>query len=254
MGTQDLVDVLKRELKGAGITYAELGARARPRRIEREADVSPRGDMPLARVDEICRVLGTDFGDLARAVADSQTLRHELTIEQEEAVVADRKVLLLANLRAEPVELRADRVDLSIHRGRSGAGTRAPGQAGLHRVEAHEPLPAARGADLPVAAARPGDALLPRRRRWRLLLGRFRRRGRDADGRPRLDRPRNGRARSSSACSAWAAISRASTRPSSACPRTRRSYTLVIAMRSWFFSAFRDLLRAQQEKSPPKRA
>jgi hypothetical protein len=47
-------------------------------------------------VDEICRVLKLDFADLARKVAEAQPLRTQLTLEQERAVVADRKLLLLA--------------------------------------------------------------------------------------------------------------------------------------------------------------
>ena len=52
--------------------------------------------MPLSRVDEMLRVLKMDFAELARKVADAQPLRHELSEEQEAAVVADRKLLLLA--------------------------------------------------------------------------------------------------------------------------------------------------------------
>ena len=55
-----------------------------------------KGDMPLQRVDEICRALKTDFADLARKVADAQPLRRELTQEQERLVVADRKLMLVA--------------------------------------------------------------------------------------------------------------------------------------------------------------
>jgi hypothetical protein len=53
-------------------------------------------DMPLSRVDEMLRALNLDFADLARRVADSQPLRRELSVEQEEAVVSDRKLLLMA--------------------------------------------------------------------------------------------------------------------------------------------------------------
>jgi DNA-binding Xre family transcriptional regulator len=93
--SQDLIALLKAELKAAEITYAELGrhlglAESSVKRM------FAKGDMPLARVDEICRVLKTDFADLARKVADAQPQRHELTLEQETAVVADRKLLLLA--------------------------------------------------------------------------------------------------------------------------------------------------------------
>jgi hypothetical protein len=52
--------------------------------------------MPLSRIDEVLRVLKMDFADLARKVADAQPLRRELTHEQEAAVVADRKLLLVA--------------------------------------------------------------------------------------------------------------------------------------------------------------
>jgi hypothetical protein len=55
-----------------------------------------RGEMPLSRVDEICRVLKTDFAELARQIVATQPQRRELSPEQEKAVVADRKLLLMA--------------------------------------------------------------------------------------------------------------------------------------------------------------
>ena len=50
----------------------------------------------LARVDAICRVLKTDFAELARQVAEAQAQRPMLSTEQEAAVVADPRLLLLA--------------------------------------------------------------------------------------------------------------------------------------------------------------
>ncbi|MDO9001924.1 MAG: helix-turn-helix transcriptional regulator [Aquabacterium sp.] len=93
--TQDLVNTLKQELKSAGITYAQLGERLgmAESSIKR---VFAKGDMPLSRIDDICRVLKLDFADLARRVADAQPLKRELTLAQEKAVVADRKLLLMA--------------------------------------------------------------------------------------------------------------------------------------------------------------
>ena len=55
-----------------------------------------KGDMPLKRIDEICRVLKCDFSELARKVADLELLRDELTLEQEHAVVADKRLLVMA--------------------------------------------------------------------------------------------------------------------------------------------------------------
>ena len=93
--TLDLVQALKAELKAAGITYAELA----PRLGMAESSIKrifAKGDMPLSRVDEICRILKIDFADLARKVADAQPLRRELTLDQEKAVIADRRLLLMA--------------------------------------------------------------------------------------------------------------------------------------------------------------
>ena len=90
-----LVTALKAELKSCGITYADLAdelgmAESSIKRIFAKAD------MPLSRVDEILRVLKLDFAELARRVAEAQPLRHELSLAQERAVVADRRLLLMA--------------------------------------------------------------------------------------------------------------------------------------------------------------
>jgi hypothetical protein len=52
--------------------------------------------MSLSRVDDICRALKLDFAELARRVADTQPLLQQLRPEQESAVVADKKLLLVA--------------------------------------------------------------------------------------------------------------------------------------------------------------
>jgi DNA-binding Xre family transcriptional regulator len=93
--SEALVQALKTELKTAGLTYAALAtelslAESSVKRI------FAKGDMPLSRIDEICRVLKLDFADLARRVADAQPLRRELTLAQEKAVVKDKRLLLVA--------------------------------------------------------------------------------------------------------------------------------------------------------------
>ncbi len=93
--TQDLVTALKAELKAAGITYADLAHELRMAESSIKR-IFAKADMPLSRIDEVLRVLKMDFADLARKVADAQPLRRELTHEQEAAVVADRKLLLVA--------------------------------------------------------------------------------------------------------------------------------------------------------------
>ncbi|MBI5279869.1 MAG: helix-turn-helix transcriptional regulator [Burkholderiales bacterium] len=93
--TADLVSALKKELKAAQMTYADL-ARALGMAESSIKRMLARGDMPLSRIDAICRALKLDFGELARRVADAQPLLKELTQEQERAVVADKKLLLTA--------------------------------------------------------------------------------------------------------------------------------------------------------------
>ncbi len=93
--TADLIKALKKELKAAHMTYADL-AQALGMAESSVKRMLARGDMPLSRIDAICRALRLDFADLARRVADSQPLLAELSQEQERAVVADKKLLLMA--------------------------------------------------------------------------------------------------------------------------------------------------------------
>ena len=93
--TADLVLALKKELKAAQMTYADL-AQALGMAESSVKRMLAKGDMPLSRIDAICRALRLDFADLARRVADSQPLLKELTQPQEQAVVADKKLLLMA--------------------------------------------------------------------------------------------------------------------------------------------------------------
>lgn len=93
--TIELVHFIKRELKAQQITYADLA-----RELEMsESNVKrmlAKADMPLSRVDAICRVLQLDFSDLARQVLEAQPLLSTLSLEQERAVVGDEKLLLVA--------------------------------------------------------------------------------------------------------------------------------------------------------------
>ena len=93
--TADLVLTLKKELKAAQMTYADL-ALALGMAESSVKRMLAKGDMSLGKVDAICRALKLDFAELARRVADAQPLLMELTQEQERAVVADKKLLLCA--------------------------------------------------------------------------------------------------------------------------------------------------------------
>lgn len=93
--TQALVQVLKAELRRAGITYAQL---ARELKLAESSvkRIFAKGDMTLARIDEILAVLRLDFAELARQVAQAAPERQQLSEEQERAVVADPRLLLTA--------------------------------------------------------------------------------------------------------------------------------------------------------------
>lgn len=93
--TRDLVTALKAELRRAGITYAQLA----PQLGLAESSVKrlfARGDLSLVRIDQVLAVLGMDFAELARQVAAPRPARPQLTLEQERAVVADPRLLLVA--------------------------------------------------------------------------------------------------------------------------------------------------------------
>jgi transcriptional regulator with XRE-family HTH domain len=93
--TADLVALLKKELKTAGMTYADLAGKLGMAESSVKRMLA-KGDMSLSRIDAICRALKLDFADVARGVADNQPLLAELTQAQEKAVVADKKLLLVA--------------------------------------------------------------------------------------------------------------------------------------------------------------
>ncbi len=94
--TRDLIAALKAELKLAGLTYAEVAEHLGMAESSVKRMFASEGDLPLSRIDEVLRLLKMDFADLARRVADAQPLRRELSEEQEQAVVKNPKLLLMA--------------------------------------------------------------------------------------------------------------------------------------------------------------
>jgi hypothetical protein len=90
-----MVDALKRMLKARGITYARLadGLRLSEASIKR---MFSRRDFTLQRLEEVCRIAGIDFGDLARELAEEKPGTAQLTVEQEQEVVSDPKLMLVA--------------------------------------------------------------------------------------------------------------------------------------------------------------
>ncbi|MGC1439795.1 MAG: helix-turn-helix transcriptional regulator [Burkholderiaceae bacterium] len=93
--TQDLITALRAELKVAGMTYANL-ADALGTSESTVKRMFSRRDMTLSRVDEILKALSLDFADVARRIAQTRPEMVELSHAQEKALVADRKLMMIA--------------------------------------------------------------------------------------------------------------------------------------------------------------
>lgn len=95
MDTGLLVETLKRVLKGQGITYAQVAERLRLSEASVKRMFSRR-DFTLQRLEDICRIAGVDFGELAREAAGDTARITQLTVAQEREIVSDPKMLMVA--------------------------------------------------------------------------------------------------------------------------------------------------------------
>jgi predicted transcriptional regulator len=90
-----LVEVLKRELRSRGITYARV---ARELRLS-EASVKrmfSRRNFSLKRLDQVCELANSEFSDIARALHQEESLISRLSHEQEQEIVSNSKLFLVA--------------------------------------------------------------------------------------------------------------------------------------------------------------
>ena len=90
-----IIQTLKSELKQRGITYSALaGDLSLSESAVKQMFAS--GDMSLSRLDRVCEILSMDIGDLINTMEkDNQQLR-SLSLEQEEELVSNPKLLLVA--------------------------------------------------------------------------------------------------------------------------------------------------------------
>lgn len=90
-----LVEVLKRELRSRGITYARV---ARELRLS-EASVKrmfSRRNFSLKRLDQVCQLANSEFSDIARALHQEENLISRLSHEQEQEIVSNPRLFLVA--------------------------------------------------------------------------------------------------------------------------------------------------------------
>ena len=94
--TKSLIDTLKRELKRQGKTYRDIAkvlglSEASVKRLFSERTFN------LARLDRICEMLDLEISDLVRMMEQATQLTTRLSLEQEQELVADVKLLLMAH-------------------------------------------------------------------------------------------------------------------------------------------------------------
>jgi transcriptional regulator with XRE-family HTH domain len=90
-----VVDVLKRELKARGLTYAEVARRIGMSEPSVKRMFSQR-NFTLTRLDEICAAAGIEFTELTRGFNREEHLISQLTQAQEREIVGDPKLFLVA--------------------------------------------------------------------------------------------------------------------------------------------------------------
>jgi transcriptional regulator with XRE-family HTH domain len=90
-----LIDQLKRELKSRGITYAQLATLIGMSEASVKRMFAQR-NMSLDRIDTILEATGIEFAELTGFFDREQTRLTQLTWKQEELVVGDPKLFLVA--------------------------------------------------------------------------------------------------------------------------------------------------------------
>lgn len=90
-----LLQVLRTELRAAGVTYKILAERIGMSESSVKRMFGQK-DMTLSRLEQICKAAGVAMEDILRQAADVTPHSDNLTLAQEKSLVADPKLLLVA--------------------------------------------------------------------------------------------------------------------------------------------------------------
>jgi transcriptional regulator with XRE-family HTH domain len=90
-----LIDTLKRELKAQGVTYAAV-ARALGMSEASVKRMFSRKDFTLKRLDQVLDFAGLELAELTRSLERRDRLVSRLTPQAEKAIVADKRLVLVA--------------------------------------------------------------------------------------------------------------------------------------------------------------
>ncbi|GAB2855560.1 helix-turn-helix transcriptional regulator [Pseudoduganella ginsengisoli] len=93
--TSLMIDALKRQLKAKAVTYAELGRRIGLSEPSVKRMFAQRS-FTLERLEQVLDVVGMDFAELALAATNAPQLISQLTYAQEEEIIGDTKLLVVA--------------------------------------------------------------------------------------------------------------------------------------------------------------
>ncbi len=93
--TDALIDGLKRALRARGLTYAHVGKKLRLSEASIKRLFS-KGGFSMERFEQACALAGTSVLELAKDAAKESEAVSQLTLDQERAIMRDRKLLLVA--------------------------------------------------------------------------------------------------------------------------------------------------------------
>lgn len=90
-----MIDALKRQLKLKAVTYAELARRIGLSEASVKRMFAQRS-FTLERLEQILEAVGLDFAELVQAATDAPQLIAQLTYAQEQEIIGDMKLLVVA--------------------------------------------------------------------------------------------------------------------------------------------------------------
>jgi AcrR family transcriptional regulator len=89
-----IVSELKRALRERSLTYADVASKL-GLSLASVKRLFSSGDFSLARIDEICDLMGTGFGELLARAHDRTAPSNPLSLAQEQELVSDPKLLFI---------------------------------------------------------------------------------------------------------------------------------------------------------------
>ena len=90
-----MIDALKRQLKAKAVTYAELARRIGLSEASVKRMFAQRS-FTLERLEQVLEAVGMDFAELVQAATDTPQLIAQLTYAQEQEIIGDTKLLVVA--------------------------------------------------------------------------------------------------------------------------------------------------------------